>query len=786
MLSTMSPFPVAGWKVHSVFGSHCLVLKESFLTASIEQCRKWVSDNHLDINGTFFHVTRTTRGADESTPTLKRYHEKYEELFKFCCVIGDWRSACLFGRHDNGDRRVCPSKPWSARPETLVKFMRWKSWTKNTPLTFNNSPVCDVYGVPMKCVGHWHDPGNIDQLFAAVGSLHRIYDDLCTDTYSEVCNECVTLNSNVSHEEQGHTIWRSCRAHSGSPKLRPYGNPMYARVLNAEKIQMKKKLASEHIRKGNIRLLPGHVRDLRNYLWCKGDIYGMMLYVMNLVGISLFLRASELLAIKSSDFIRAGHIVKPHGVSSLVIKIQGKNDDRPVYMKLFRNDECPDLCPVRHLLFYVEAAGLDGDDSYLFLPKKAIMDISLGKICHNAHIGPMSYPSWLAEMKNMISTVIPEVYHDETSTIGTHTLRKVGYLFAVWGTLKTLSTFEREATRQPMDKNGEVNPHYPTVCYSDITAAARHKSIATAALYIQNSTMLFWTIQEQGDLWTKNRVATWKMNYIGVSMSAVQSISAYSHAFQFPLFKQAEFFIEKELGLPLLKSENREQRLVVSFGDVDAKLTDLATVNGILNGQEKTLINLLNEKELPPSFITKVVGLVHDMQRNALVAGREGAKRVAEQHSSSSDCRKQQRVSQLMEVTCTPRTQQPTQHSPTVLVTPPTVLVTPPAEKRLGLFARLEITRDLGHWRTKWSRMKKSKSKADRRQMMNFLRALAEIPRCEMNDAARQWKLRVLKVLESFENCVMHCYAGDEGKFCIGRHKGVKDGCNKCTCDKGD
>ena len=59
-------------------------------------------------------------------------------------------------------------------------------------------------------------------------------------------------------------------------------------------------------------------------------------------------------------------------------------------------------------------------------------------------------------------------------------------------------------------------------------------------------------------------------------MSAVQSISAYSHAFQFSLFILAEFSIEKEvLGLPLLESENREQWLDVSFRDVDVKLTDV-------------------------------------------------------------------------------------------------------------------------------------------------------------------------------------------------------------------
>ncbi|KAL7572952.1 hypothetical protein ACA910_007458 [Epithemia clementina (nom. ined.)] len=232
-------------------------------------------------------------------------------------------------------------------------------------------------------------------------------------------------------------------------------------------------------------------------------------------------------------------------------------------------------------------------------------------------------------MKQVVKVVVPEIYDDEMSTIGTHTLRKLGYLFAVRGTLNHLSAFKRDATRKPMDKDGTIDLNYPTICYSDISMAARHKKVGTAALYIQNSTMLYWSVQEQGDSLSQHRVSIWKMNYIGPKTNGMSTIMAESHAYCFPIFHQAQYFIENEMKMPLLE-KSPEARRAMSFGDVDHKLTGLASVRAMNEGTESTLVGILQEQKLSMDVMNQVIDLVNQIKQEAIITGKEGKKQQLE------------------------------------------------------------------------------------------------------------------------------------------------------------
>ncbi|KAL7555648.1 hypothetical protein ACA910_002005 [Epithemia clementina (nom. ined.)] len=164
--------------------------------------------------------------------------------------------------------------------------------------------------------------------------------------------------------------------------------------------------------------------------------------------------------------------------------------------------------------------------------------------------------------------------------------------------------------------------------------AACHKIISTTSLYIQNSTMLFWSIQEQGDALLEHKISIWKMKYIGPSVASIYSISMASHAQQFPLFGQTEWFVQKELDLPLT-SEKPEVRCFLSFGDIDNKLTGLESVMGIQDDKEATLIKLLKNTEgLSEAMILQVIDLVCGIKEDGIAAGREGQKQKAEEDAS--------------------------------------------------------------------------------------------------------------------------------------------------------
>jgi hypothetical protein len=47
-------------------------------------------------------------------------------------------------------------------------------------------------------------------------------------------------------------------------------------------------------------------------------------------------------------------------VDSLVLWVEGKSDKDKVFLRLYRDDENPEFCPIRHLLCYLQATGIKG------------------------------------------------------------------------------------------------------------------------------------------------------------------------------------------------------------------------------------------------------------------------------------------------------------------------------------------------------------------------------------------------------------------------------------------
>jgi hypothetical protein len=209
-------------------------------------------------------------------------------------------------------------------------------------------------------------------------------------------------------------------------------------------------LDAVHTRKGNVRLLPSHLLKIRDHCLamalCKGGaigIYFIMLWCMILVGTFLFLRSSELLALKLEDFKKEGCLIKRDSVRTLCVKLpRGKRDNKPVYFKLFKCDKMPEFCPVRIVLFFVDLAGLDCEEGYLFPTRDHLIAIIRGEMLHK-DAQPMSYENWKVEILNLIKACCAELLDRQCSRVGTHILRYCGYTFATWGTINSLCSLKK-------------------------------------------------------------------------------------------------------------------------------------------------------------------------------------------------------------------------------------------------------------------------------------------------------------------------------------------------------
>jgi hypothetical protein len=69
--------------------------------------------------------------------------------------------------------------------------------------------------------------------------------------------------------------------------------------------------------------------------------------------------------------------------------------------------------------------------------------------------------------------------------LGTHTLRKTGYLFATWGVLKSFGYFGRANDNTTDSTNTKPPvPVIPELAYANILASARHSSVQNAGTYL--------------------------------------------------------------------------------------------------------------------------------------------------------------------------------------------------------------------------------------------------------------------------------------------------------------
>eukprot|EP00474_Spongospora_subterranea_P008091 CRZ08549.1 hypothetical protein [Spongospora subterranea] len=381
----------------------------------------------------------------------RQYGSVFRGLILFLKRIGDFASLVVFS--ENAPLEFCPSMS----ADSLMAYIDFKVLPSGTPLSIfadaasdasRVGPIRDYFtGTAIVSSGAWNDPGACNQLLSAVSNLHVAKNQ--GGPYQEPCHNCITLYDSG--------VLSGCRFHASRPQLWRCGSPRELAAVKNRYQRLTKFDLPDYQAQGNSALLPHELVDVRTALLSRNSISAFQEWVMVLFHVQLFLRAKEGCEFQLADFVPGLTTINRDSgeVLALGIKIKGKSDESFKLMMIWRNDQVPELCLVRHLLAWIHLRPSSTGD-YLF---------------PNRNGGIMEYNRFNHSLKTLFRTVI-----GRRGPWGTHTLRKTGYLMAIWG-------------------GGQIE---------QIMLSARHKTLASAQKYFQDAAALLHLAKIQRD--NSNRV----------------------------------------------------------------------------------------------------------------------------------------------------------------------------------------------------------------------------------------------------------------------------------------
>lgn len=383
----------------------------------------------------------------------------------FCKLIGDYESILML--LDTPTKPIVPSM----NPVTIALFVRFKRQKKGDVLRNDGgSIVKDVLGNEVECQGGWKDPRNVDQLFAAISSIHEVRNQL--GQFQEKCDECFALDA----QQQYH----GCSIHRGSPALWTKGDPKHSSHLK-NALRGNSKMGRDYQARGDNPLAPFEMVKIKNACVATNKLCDFQFWVMTIIGIRLALREDELCDLKLTDSNGINCInwdlttISPGGLpSGIGFNIKGKSDSTIVRLQLWAADDVPSSCPVRHLFAWLFLTGIRS--GYLFPSYR-----SLEKLKENVyHVREkISNATYMDRYKHFADAHITR-----EAKIGTHSNRKTYYLEGVFSKAE----------------------------HGALTAGARHKSLANAAKYVQDSGFMLAMAERNGKIYD-GVVPKWKPIY---------------------------------------------------------------------------------------------------------------------------------------------------------------------------------------------------------------------------------------------------------------------------------
>ncbi|KAJ3258571.1 hypothetical protein HK103_003531 [Boothiomyces macroporosus] len=475
----------------------------------------------------------------------------------------------------------------SMEVEDLVLILRYKNFkNKGTILRdINGDPVINVItGREIICQGGWNARINAGQFAAVVTKIHKFFHQ--DGAYRYECDECFSSTT-------------GCPNHLGDPHNRRRGDPMRGILkINLatrwkEELRALHKDQGENIVRGSVPLNPLQVLEIRELLMHRG-IAGLQMWVLIIISVKLFLRGGE--ATGSQVVLEAGQssgqiiptglttdsfkirssVFKENRLEGLVVTIRGKTDNNRVDLFLWVDDENPKFCPIRHLLVYVYFLNLQ--QGHLF-PDTAELHDRPGTGIYNTWLPYDKFHKHFVKLCKTISNEEEEEGEELKLKWGTHTLRKTGYLFAIWGAEENLDQ------------------------YHLIMQSARHKNVVCAMKYEQDARTQY-LMASYCDQDPRKLVSKWKP--VIVAKDFVENGCNYGNtAHTFRIRDVVESALKYKAGRPFDDKVNEWiQKVSLTATDTEGlfELIELLKTEMKMKNMEEFVQQKSLSKELPENF----------------------------------------------------------------------------------------------------------------------------------------------------------------------------------------
>ena len=467
------------------------------------------------------------------------------QLWNFLAITGDYDSMLLL-----------LGNPFENSPS--VKFSSYQSfvlhkfnppWEPLNDSWSGGAPVMDWLGRRVLSEGSVNNLDAFPVLVAALNHLHPKFakgGDIPGQT--DACAACHAIYRNESDPSapSGVSQYTPCTTHTDSPcRYCCRGNPYYksSSLLQQLLSYLKKESARRQYKsKSKDPLLRSDFLDIHAHVKAhKFKVWDFANYTMMLGGIYYAGRFDSYSEVKLEDFSKvSGHFsIHNNHIQTLAQQVFGKSDKRWYTYILKFDDNCPELCYLRHLLVFVHCTMLDaaGEDTHLFPDKQTMISRQAGSTGAPDFTGDASYLEGLQWLKERVDECV-----DSPSflDLGMHSLRITFYL---WGVLCGTPV-------RTMKKN------------------ARHLSDEMVEKYIANAEIILRKLQNNPALLRKQRLGPPMENLLvmgeGNQTIRLDQMSASKNNVS-NLAEAAKIFVEHMLNVPSDNSKYRDASFLMEL-----------------------------------------------------------------------------------------------------------------------------------------------------------------------------------------------------------------------------
>jgi hypothetical protein len=210
------------------------------------------------------------------------------------------------------------------------------------------------------------------------------------------------------------------------------------------------------------------------------------------------------------------------------------------------------------------------------------------------------YQQWRTKIRTLVlrhctSKMNPDPEHDEPIKIGTHTLRKTGYLFSVFGVMRYNGVNMSDRTRNVENSTANLQ-------MANILKSARHATVQNASVYLQDIGTMYEAIQKERNPHV-HRVGEWCSIFIR-DIRTFRSISTGSHLRRKNLPTLAAHFVLEKHQVPTDGTMIISQVLALVLNEV-LQRDSVASLTDAFN--RECSVSVANQ------FKLQLEGLVHEI-----------------------------------------------------------------------------------------------------------------------------------------------------------------------------